>query len=100
MLHKEQFLKALIKPNSPRSGSERMKQPQTSYIDGPQHASFGGACLIEDMSMSNDGQQILVSTTGEPVRAKRMTAGSRVMQFVGSVSDESFQLYLKVPVKR
>lgn len=71
-----------------------------SYIDEPQHASSGGACVIEDMSMGNDGQQILVSTTGEPVRAKRMTAGSRVTQFVGSVSDESFQLYLKVPVKR
>ena len=56
--------------------------------------------MIEDMSMGNDGQQILVSTIGEPVRAKRMTAGSRVTQFVVSVSDESFQLYLEALAKR
>ncbi|KAH7117277.1 hypothetical protein B0J13DRAFT_533066 [Dactylonectria estremocensis] len=92
--HREQFLNALNMPNSPRSGTERMKQPQTSYVDVHQHASSGGACVIEDMSMGNDGQQILVSTTGEPVRVQRMTAGSRTMQFVGSVSDETFQLYL------
>ncbi|KAH6877050.1 hypothetical protein B0T10DRAFT_464753 [Thelonectria olida] len=91
---------ALNMPNSLRSGTERMKQPQTSYVDGNQPASSGGACVIEDMSMGNDGQQILVSTTGQPVRVQRMTAGSRAMQFVGSVSDESFQFYLQVQMKR
>jgi hypothetical protein len=98
--HGEPLHNALNMPNSLRSGTERTKQPQTSYVDGHQPASSGGACVIEDMSMGNDGQQILVSTTGQPVRVQRMTAGSRTMQFVGSVSDESFQFYLQVQMKR
>lgn len=51
--------------------------------------------MAEDMSMSNDWQQILVSATiGQ---SKRMTAGSR--QLARLVSDGSFQLYLNTSEK-
>lgn len=51
--------------------------------------TFDDICIAEDMSMSSDRQQIIVSTTGESVRVKRMTAGSRVVQFARSVTNLS-----------
>ncbi|KAK2674094.1 hypothetical protein RAB80_009078 [Fusarium oxysporum f. sp. vasinfectum] len=83
----------MVKPNPPTGGFETTRQPQASYIEVPQPA---GPSVVKDMTMGNDRHQILVSTTGSPVRARRISAGNRASQFAGSVSDESFQLYFKM----
>ena len=46
---------------------------------------------FEDISMSDDGQQVVVSTFGDLVSAKRVTAGARSFQWMGQMSDESLQ---------
>ncbi|KAH8659477.1 hypothetical protein BGZ61DRAFT_523576 [Ilyonectria robusta] len=80
----EQALRAWVKLKAPKRGDfESTTQFPTELIDAGQQASSRGVHVIEDISMGNDGQQILVFTTGELVEAKRVTAGSRVVQFVG-----------------
>ena len=46
---------------------------------------------FEDVSMTDDGQQVVVSTFGDLVSAKRITAGARSFQWLGQMSDESLQ---------
>ena len=45
----------------------------------------------EDISMADDGQQVVVSTIGDLISAKRITAGNRSFQWLGQMSDESLQ---------
>jgi hypothetical protein len=45
----------------------------------------------EDISMADDGQQVVVSTIGDLISAKRVTAGNRSFQWLGQMSDESLQ---------
>jgi hypothetical protein len=47
--------------------------------------------IFEDVSMTDDGRQAIVSTIGDLVSAKRITAGARSMQLMGQMSDESLQ---------
>lgn len=46
---------------------------------------------FEDISMTDDGQQVVVSTIGDLISAKRVTAGARSFQWLGQMSDESLQ---------
>jgi hypothetical protein len=48
--------------------------------------------FFEDVSMADDGHQVLVSTIGDLVSAKRVTAGARSAQWIGQMSDDSLQL--------
>lgn len=47
--------------------------------------------IFEDVSTADDGHQIFVSTIGDLISAKRVTAGSRSTQWLGQMSDESLQ---------
>jgi len=47
--------------------------------------------IFEDVSMTDDGRQAIVSTIGDLISAKRITAGARSMQLMGQMSDESLQ---------
>lgn len=47
--------------------------------------------VFEDVSMTDDGYQVIVSTVGDLVSAKRITAGARSLQVMGQMSDESLQ---------
>ena len=46
---------------------------------------------FEDVYMTDDGQQVVVSTIGDLISAKRITAGARSFQWLGQMSDESLQ---------
>lgn len=46
---------------------------------------------FEDISLSDDGQQVVVATFGDLISAKRVTAGARSFQWIGQMSDESLQ---------
>ncbi|OBT79864.1 hypothetical protein VF21_01577 [Pseudogymnoascus sp. 05NY08] len=47
--------------------------------------------VFEDVSMGDDGDQIIVATFGDLISAKRVTVGSRSRQFLGQMSDTSLQ---------
>jgi hypothetical protein len=47
--------------------------------------------IFEDISMTDDGHQVLVSTIGDLISARRVTAGARSRQWLGQMSDDSLQ---------
>jgi hypothetical protein len=77
-----------------------MKQLPAVHENTPQYQHVHEACVIEEMVVGNDGHQVFVSTTGAPLIVKKMGAGSRAIQFAGSVSDESFMSYMKTNLKK
>jgi HPt (histidine-containing phosphotransfer) domain-containing protein len=46
---------------------------------------------FEDISMTDDGQQVMVSTFGDLICARKIRAGARSVQLFGQMSDESLQ---------
>jgi hypothetical protein len=48
--------------------------------------------LYEDILVVDDSQQVIISTVGALISAKRVTGGSRSFQVFGQISDDSFQL--------
>lgn len=47
--------------------------------------------IFEDIVMAEDGKQVIVSTIGDLISAKRVTAGAGSMQVLGQMSDDSVQ---------
>lgn len=47
--------------------------------------------VFEDVTMADDGHQIMVSTFGDLICARRIKAGARSTQWLGQMSDESLQ---------
>jgi len=56
-----------------------------------------GINVMEDVSIAEDGQQVIVSTIGDLISAKRVTAGNRSIQLLGQMSDASLQQLFKNP---
>lgn len=52
--------------------------------------------VFEDVSMADDGHQVLVSTFGDLISAKKISAGARSRQWLGQMSDESLQQLSRV----
>lgn len=49
--------------------------------------------VYEDIALSDDSHQVIISTVGALISARRVTGGSRSFQVLGQISDESFQLF-------
>jgi hypothetical protein len=49
--------------------------------------------VFEDVSMADDGHQVIVSTLGDLILARRVTAGARSIQLMGQISDDSFRQF-------
>ncbi|KAL4900143.1 hypothetical protein BDW74DRAFT_104527 [Aspergillus multicolor] len=47
--------------------------------------------IFEDVASLDDSQQVLVSTTGNLLNAKRISTGARSLQVLGQMSDETLQ---------
>ena len=47
--------------------------------------------VFEDVLMADDGHQLIISTMGDLISAKRVTVGSRSTQWLGQMSDISLQ---------
>lgn len=47
--------------------------------------------VFEDITLADDGHQVIVSTCGDLVLAKNISAGARSRQWLGQMSDESLQ---------
>jgi DNA repair exonuclease SbcCD ATPase subunit len=50
-----------------------------------------GTNVFEDVAQVDDGYQVIISTIGDLVSAKRVNSGSRTMQLLGQMSDDSLQ---------
>jgi hypothetical protein len=54
---------------------------------------------FEDVAVAEDSRQVVVSTVGDLISAKRMTAGARSLQLAGQMSDISLQHILHAGVR-
>ena len=47
--------------------------------------------VFEDITMADDGHQLIASTTGDLIFARHVTMGSGSIQWLGQISDASIQ---------
>jgi hypothetical protein len=47
--------------------------------------------IVEDITTAEDSRQVLVSTIGDLITARRVDAGARSLQCIGQMSDETLQ---------
>lgn len=59
--------------------------------EASQQADQARTNVFEDISVAEDGHQVLVSTVGDLITARRVTAGARTAQWIGQMSDTSLQ---------
>jgi hypothetical protein len=57
-----------------------------------EHANKVRTNVFEDVTADIDAQQVIVSTLGDLISAKRVTAGARATQYLGQMSDETVQV--------
>lgn len=55
---------------------------------------------FEDVQMADDGRQVIVATLGDLISARRVTVGSRSLQVLGQMSDDSLQQSFKSNLPR
>jgi hypothetical protein len=76
---------------------ENISTPSDAYqgsaakLGGATEANKDRTNFFEDISTADDGHQILVSTIGDLISARRVTAGARSRQWLGQMSDETIQ---------
>jgi hypothetical protein len=70
---------------------ESIKQCLAICAQASREADQDRTNVFEDISMADDGHQVLVSTIGDLISAKRVSAGARSMQLLGQMSDDSVQ---------
>ncbi|TVY36885.1 hypothetical protein LSUB1_G006896 [Lachnellula subtilissima] len=70
---------------------DSIKQCLTICAQASTQANKERMNVFEDISTADDGHQVLVSTIGDLVSARRVTAGTRSRQWLGQMSDDSLQ---------
>lgn len=70
---------------------DSVKQCISICMQASKRANQERTNVFEDVSTADDGHQVLVSTIGDLISAKRVTAGSRSVQWLGQMSDEALQ---------
>lgn len=70
---------------------DSIKQCLAICAQASQQADQGRTHVFEDISMAEDGHQLIVVTLGELIAARRITAGPRSKQWLGQMSDASLQ---------
>jgi hypothetical protein len=85
-------------PNSHTVEEERIREEIASVkqclsicAEASERAQQERVNIFEDVAMADDAQQVIVSTLGDLILARRVTAGARSMQLMGQMSDESLQ---------
>jgi len=74
---------------------ESTKQCLAICTQASEQANEDRTNIFEDVSMAEDGHQVIVSTIGDLILAKRITAGARSSQWMGQMSDDSLQQLAK-----
>jgi Fungal N-terminal domain of STAND proteins len=85
-------------PNEQAAEKERIEEELDSIkqclaicAEASRQADKDRTNVFEDISMADDGYQVFVSTIGDLISARRITAGARSIQLLGQMSDDSLQ---------
>jgi flagellar biosynthesis chaperone FliJ len=70
------------------------KQSLALCIGASERATKNRLNVYEEVSIEEDGNQYIISTIGDLISAKKISAGARSVQCMGQLSDESFQKML------
>ncbi|KAK6357112.1 hypothetical protein TWF718_001438 [Orbilia javanica] len=70
---------------------ESIKQCLAICSQASEQANQNRVNVFEDIKTAEDGEQIIVATLGDLVSAKRVTSGSRSIQWLGQMSDATLQ---------
>lgn len=91
-------LQNLSLPNEQATEQERIKEELNSIkqclaicAQASTQANKERMNVFEDVSIADDGHQVLVSTIGDLILARRVAAGARSWQWLGQMSDDSLQ---------
>jgi hypothetical protein len=68
-----------------------VKQSLDICAEASKQANQERTNVYEDISLVDDSQQVIISTVGDLIAARRVTGGSRSLMVFGQMSDESFQ---------
>jgi DNA repair exonuclease SbcCD ATPase subunit len=71
---------------------DAIKQGLNICAEASRQANHEHNNVYEDISLIDDSQQVIISTIGALITARRVSGGSRSIQVFGQMSDESFQL--------
>jgi hypothetical protein len=85
-----------IQANEAAQQEHRLKETHlsiSSSSSGQPH--LGSTNDFHAISAAESSHQILVSTSGSPIHARNITAGSRSSQWMGQMSEVSLQLFSK-----
>jgi Fungal N-terminal domain of STAND proteins len=74
-----------------REDLDSVKQCLSICAEAAEEAATERVNVFEDVSMSDDGHQLIISTMGDLISAKRVTVGSRSAQWLGQMSDATVQ---------
>ncbi|KAK6523145.1 hypothetical protein TWF694_006040 [Orbilia ellipsospora] len=77
--------------NSTAEEIESIKQCLAICSQASEQVKNNRVIVFEDVKQDDDGEQIIVATMGDLLSAKRVTSGSRSVQWLGQMSDESLQ---------
>lgn len=72
-----------------------MKQCLASCAQASQQAEQDRTHVFEDISIAENGDQLIVVPLGELIEARRITAGAGSKQWIGQMSDASLQQILR-----
>lgn len=81
-------------PQKQRGSTEDVSAKLYPSSSSDDRRATPGGVHLENITIGNGGQQILVSTLGQVFTARHIVVGDRSTQFIGSCSDASFQQYL------
>jgi hypothetical protein len=71
--------------------SDSIKQCLSICNQATEQASTDRVNVFEDVFMGDDGHQLIISTMGDLISARRVTVGARSIQWLGQMSDTSLQ---------
>jgi len=79
---------------------DSIKQCLSICQDATEQVTKARVNFFEDVTMTDETDQFIVSTFGDLISAKRITAGARSRQMLGQLSDESLQQFSRDSVAR
>ena len=76
-----------------RAELECAKQSLAICESASETTAAGRINVFEDVTVGTDGQQVIVSTFGELISAKRITSGDRSTHLMGQMSDQTLRQF-------
>lgn len=70
---------------------DSIRQSLAVCADASEKASTDRTNVYEEVSLAEDGHQLVVSTVGDLIHARNISAGARSVQWLGQMSDLSLQ---------